>query len=242
MNVADPDIYTIHDVTESCVKGLFTENHEEIDFQKQAFSTNYTYSERSDENLNHWIFGEYKTQKTTDLSENLKKTKNMRNAVPMKVVGANFLLRADEIKDIFHKMVGKQIIIIGDSLGRQIIEFLFEVFHRKANCSEWVMVDFWGVEYPGTDCHKSHPFNPRMTKCGNATELVFIPHGKPIHHGGCAFRMPWMVDTLDRISKYSRKDSSTVVIFTPGAHFAAMNPVYYRAFGNFGPTSKFGHF
>ena len=71
------------------------------------------------------------------------------------------------------------------------------------------------------------PMNPKTDVCADGTQFVFLPEGKPLHHGGCPPRMRWMIESIDRIEEHVLDKSKLTIILTPGAHYSALNPVFY---------------
>ena len=59
------------------------------------------------------------------------------------------------------------------------------------------------------------------------TQFIFFPHGKPIHHGGCSKKYPWMMDTLDRVEKHCGDLNNVILELAPAAHFSIFNPAVY---------------
>ena len=81
-------------------------------------------------------------------------------------------------------------------------------------------LSFWGQST--SDCRAN--LKSVLHSCG-PTKFAFIPHGKPLHHGGC-MQMPWMVETIDRLKTHVDLNK-TVILLTPGAHFSVFNPAVY---------------
>ena len=92
---------------------MFDKDNLEIDFQRLIYQKPYKFVAGSNlvQKFDHWVFGEYKTE-STNLTKILTKTKNMKGAVPLKVVGNLHLLRSDELIFLYEKIKGRQIIIV----------------------------------------------------------------------------------------------------------------------------------
>ena len=155
---------------------------------------------------------------------------NIRKEI--KAIGNSHPISNSQLNKFAQKLRNRTIVVIGDSLSQQVLNFMENVVRQKSNCPEkWILFDFWGIK-AGQDCTDRSGFNPKYLECKNEildtfTKFVFLPHGKPIHHGGCSReRMPWMIDSVARIEKHADLNDRTVIILGPGAHFSAANPVY----------------
>ena len=131
------------------------------------------------------------------------------------------------------KIFNKTLIIIGDSTGDQIykkyLESLKKLYKKKCQSE---MIEFWGQPWQES-CRPdiTRNFQRLLSTCidkTSKTQLAIIPHGKPIHHGGCdPGRMPWMIDTIDKLIENVDQDRPTILLLTPGIHFLIMNPFFY---------------
>ena len=130
--------------------------------------------------------------------------------------------------------------MIGDSLGRQVwtsFKGHAHMIYGRENCNE-TKVEFWGQEL-SKEClgSRASSFQQARILCEDPdnirqdSQIIMIPHGKPLHHGGCnQEKMHSMTSTFDRIEKYGELEKygeKVSVILTPGAHFSFANPIYY---------------
>lgn len=226
------DFYGISDILKTCSKDAIAFNNLETNFQQPAFWISYNpiANEGETSEYSHWIFGKYAT-KTQNFESILKS--QLQETVTLTVIKNFHPTLKSQIDQFWQKLKNRQIIVIGDSLGRQVIDFMQQVAAQKGKCNGWLNVIFWGVTRT-KGCDISDGFNPKIALCTDLentskTQFVFIPHGKPLQHGGCSpQRMPWMTDTFKRIDEFADlKSLPTTIILTPGAHFSAANPSYF---------------
>ena len=239
------DMYGIADVLGECSVGLMRKTgtkaghqvFKEENFQEIALETDYNKIVRKDPSIrmiqqskfDHWCYGRYVTV-AQDLDVLNTEVNNIRKEI--KAIGNSHPISNSQLNKFAQKLQNRTIVVIGDSLSQQVLNFMENVVRQKSNCPEkWILFDFWGIK-AGQDCTDRSGFNPKYLECKNEiidtfTKFVFLPHGKPIHHGGCSRdRMPWMIDSVARIEKHADLNDRTVIILGPGAHFSAANPVY----------------
>ena len=88
-------------------------------------------------------------------------------------------------------------------------------------------------EFPQRCRHDgSGDFKPMHISCRHGTiftDFYLIPHGVPLHHRGCSDRMPWIIESLDRIYEHHDSKVPIIILLTPGAHFSIVNKgIFYR--------------
>ena len=199
------------------------------DFQKRAFVVKYEKSSLPiDKKFRHWIGASF-----------------YENAQPEPVVKNSQIGNEKQMKEFALKIDQKIVVVIGDSVGKAELPFIKDIWvaqmgkmsGEKPACETEVF--FWGRTSKNEKCEtrldfKKDTFGQVMTVCRtsekypNFTKFVFIPHGKPIHHGGCIEKMPWMVNTIDKLEKYENPNN-VILLLTPAAHFSIFNPAVYMS-------------
>ena len=144
--------------------------------------------------------------------------------------------------EIVEKTEGKSIVMISASLGRYVADFYRDIYQKHAEAECTTDNKLYLTTKLSHKCEKTwndkHGMHPRKTTCIRfvggkkiETDFYFIPHGKPLHHGGCEKRMPWMVDSIESLSddflKRNKTGSDIKLLIGTGPHFSAVNPIYF---------------
>ena len=104
-------------------------NKHERNFQQLVYADEYKFDETVAENLDFDFWAKSKYQNFNG-DKNAIPTGYSGESAIINVVGNNHLIHESQIEDIYSKIVGKTLVIIGDSLGRQLYEF-YRVFFLK---------------------------------------------------------------------------------------------------------------
>ena len=212
MTPTSSSFYGVADVLKSCSNGTFTGKHKnelEMNYQQTGYVKKYDPEIDAPETLvyPHWIFTKYSTE-TQDIDQTLV-LKQVGKTEILSVVHNRHPVLSSQIDEFWEKLKNRQIITIGDSLGRQVIDFMEQIVLHRGKCGNYLNIDFWGVKRDPTCPNNADSFNPKIKNCVDPktqakTIFAFFPHGKPLHHGGCSFqRMPWMTETFKRIEEYA---------------------------------------
>jgi hypothetical protein len=141
--------------------------------------------------------------------------------------------------EILRKVEGKTFVTLSASVTRQIMDFVSNTYSEKpgVNCTIQNYT-FWN-QTMNEGCERDlalrqNPGNlqPRLTTCVNTinnkiTKFYFFPHGRPLFHGGCSQRSPWMFDTLKKLRENEDLSKNITLILGPGPHFTLSNPMYF---------------
>jgi len=186
--------------------------------QKTAFTTEYkpNFSQKSDTFFNHWFSDKYYEKAVQKINGSYEQYFNKTE-------------KGNEDLNFGFDVSRKTFVVIGDSLGKQIYLILMRMMDAGNSCTE-IVTDFWGQTNNNLCFDHDNAFNQKYSKCSSKNSSAYlIPHGVPIHHGGCAKqRMPSMIETFERLEKYGVYGENVYIILTPGAHFSFANPIFYH--------------
>ena len=176
-------------------------------YQKLAYTTDYYIDESrpTTPKFPHWVNRRYH-EAPIPWRDIHKVEIDESTAFNLTAVNSKFQITPDEGTRIHSLIKGKTLIVIGDSLGRQVLEFLSGILKAK-ECTYFNkhIVNFWGQKIYKPDCNRSRGgnFHQWMWACGHEdgseTRLSLIPHGKEM--GKMKFQL-WSRFEIIWISKF----------------------------------------
>ena len=183
-------VFKLAEVIEECSVGMMMKKRkkrfttiQEINFQKLAFEMDYyeisqNHQNRRNKNTHephftHWCYGRYVTNiqeleiLESEIETTTKSVTSIKNSHPTS---------DRQLNEFYQKLQNRTLIIIGDSLLQQFLEYIVGVLHTvDGSCKTWKHLDFWGAK-PEIGCPTTgklsnsqitSSFSPKYLECQN---------------------------------------------------------------------------
>ena len=157
------DSYGVSSILKSCSNNTFTKKGSETDFQKLGYKTEYNpvLNEPDSADFPHWILGKY-TQKARNIKSLLQTQSSKLETIT--ISKNKHQIPTSQIDNFWKKLKNRQVFLIGDSLGRQVLDFMEQIVILRGKCNGYKNIDFWGYSRDKS-CNSEDPFNPKIESC-----------------------------------------------------------------------------